>query len=261
MNESNAPTAAIHQANRIFGLKKCKIINVIISEEAKTIHFVGHMYKSNYFTKEQMTKYEMLVNKDKTWALTLQHFTQLYAQRKVYGDDRAANSGFNSMANIYNVPSDQTMASTAPSKITTRDLYIESLEESLAAARKYVTKVPNTPIAPEPNTPIAPDPMAMLRAELNAQRKQFELIMKQNLDLLTNMAQNGGGNGSGGGNGGGGGSGDNEGGGSGGRRRQGGGQQNKDAKICPHCGKMALHAPADCFSLEANKDKNPANWK
>ncbi len=41
--------------------------------------------------------------------------------------------------------------------------------------------------------------MAMLRAELNTQQKQFELIMKQNLDLLTNMAQNGGGNGSGGG--------------------------------------------------------------
>jgi hypothetical protein len=85
--------------------KKCKTINVIISKEAKTLHFVGQMYKSNYFTKEQMTKYEMLVDKDKTWALTLQHFTQLYAQQKAYGDDRAANSGFNSMANIYNVPS------------------------------------------------------------------------------------------------------------------------------------------------------------
>jgi pectate lyase len=32
--------------------KKCKTINVIISEEAKTLHFVGQMYKSNYFTKE-----------------------------------------------------------------------------------------------------------------------------------------------------------------------------------------------------------------
>jgi hypothetical protein len=230
--------------------KKCTTINVIISEEAKTFHFVGQMYKSNYFTKEQMTIYEMLVDKDKTWALTLQHFTQLYTQQNAYGDNRAANSGFDSMANIYNVPSDRTMASTAPSKITTRDLYIESLEELLAAACEYVTKVPNTPIAP--------DPMAMLCAELDAQQKQFELIMKQNLDLLTNMARNGGGNRYGG-SGGGGGGGDNEGGGGGGRRRQGGRQQNKDAKICPHCGKIALHAPADCFSLEANKDKKPAN--
>jgi hypothetical protein len=139
-----------------------------------------HTHKSDYFTKEQMTKYEMLVDKDKTWALTLQRFTQLYGQQKAYGDNCAANSGFDSMANIYDVPFNQTMASTAPSKITTRDLYIESLEESLTAAREYVTKVPNTPIAP--------DPMPILRAELDAQQKQFELIMKQNLDLLTNMA-------------------------------------------------------------------------
>jgi hypothetical protein len=143
------------------------------------------------------------------------------------------------------------MASTAPSKITTCDLYIESLEESLTASREYVTKVPNTPIAP--------DPMAMLRTELDAQQKQFKLIM-QNLDLLTNMAQNGGGN-SGIGGGGGGGGGDNKGGGGGRQCHQGGGQQNKDAKICPHCGKMALHTTANCFSLVANKDKKPANWK
>jgi uncharacterized membrane protein YgcG len=188
--------------------KKCKTINVIIFKEAKTLHFVGQMYKSDYFTKKQMTKYEMLVNKDKTWALTLQHLTQLYAQQKAYGDDHAANSGFDSMANIYNVPSNQSMASTAPSKITTCNLYIESLEELLAVACKYVTKVPNTPIAP--------DPITMQRAELDAQRKQFKLIMKQNLDLLTNMAQNGGGNGGGGGGGGGSGGGENEGGGGGG---------------------------------------------
>jgi hypothetical protein len=36
--------------------KKCKAINVIIFDEAKTVHFVGQMYKSDYFTKEQMTK-------------------------------------------------------------------------------------------------------------------------------------------------------------------------------------------------------------
>jgi hypothetical protein len=60
--------------------KKCKTINGIISKEAKTLHFVGQMHKSNYFTKEQMTKYEMLIDKEKKWALTLQHFMQLYAQ-------------------------------------------------------------------------------------------------------------------------------------------------------------------------------------
>jgi hypothetical protein len=32
--------------------KKCKSINVIISDEAKTLHFVGQRYKSDYYTKE-----------------------------------------------------------------------------------------------------------------------------------------------------------------------------------------------------------------
>ncbi len=50
--------------------KKCKNINVIILNEAKTLHFVGQMYKSNYCTEEQMTKYEMQANINKTWLHT-----------------------------------------------------------------------------------------------------------------------------------------------------------------------------------------------
>jgi hypothetical protein len=34
--------------------KKCKTINVIISDEAKTLHFVEQMYKSDYYTKDQV---------------------------------------------------------------------------------------------------------------------------------------------------------------------------------------------------------------
>ena len=122
--------------------KKCKTINVIISEEAKTLHFVGQMYKSDYFTKEQMTKYEIQRDKDKVWTTTLQFFTNLYAQRKAYGNNRAANSGFDSAALIHEYPPDQskrTIASTT-SDITMRDLYIESLEESLAVTCEYIAK-------------------------------------------------------------------------------------------------------------------------
>ena len=46
--------------------KKCKDINVIISEKAKTLHFIGQMYKSNYYTEEQMTKYKMQADINKT---------------------------------------------------------------------------------------------------------------------------------------------------------------------------------------------------
>jgi hypothetical protein len=106
------------------------------------LHFVGQMYKSDYFTEEQMTKYEMQSNANKVWTTMLQFFTDLYAQCKVYGNNRAANSGFDSAALVHEYPLNQrdcTVASTT-SDITTRDLYIESLEESLAAARKHVAK-------------------------------------------------------------------------------------------------------------------------
>jgi hypothetical protein len=80
--------------------KKCKAINVIISDKAKMLHFVGQMYKSNYFTKEQMTIYEILTDLDKVWEKILTHFMDLYALRKAYGNDRAANSGFKSADHI-----------------------------------------------------------------------------------------------------------------------------------------------------------------
>ncbi len=52
--------------------KKCKNINAIILDEAKTLHFVGQMFKSDYYTKGQMTKYKMQADINKTWLHTLQ---------------------------------------------------------------------------------------------------------------------------------------------------------------------------------------------
>ncbi len=57
--------------------KKCKTITVIILEEAKMLHFIGQMYKSNYYMEEQMTKYKMQTNVNKIWMHTLQYFTNL----------------------------------------------------------------------------------------------------------------------------------------------------------------------------------------
>ena len=34
----------------------------------------------------------------------------------------------------------------------------------------------------------------------------------------------------------------------------------KRKKLCPNCNKEVVHDPADCFSLEANKDKRPKGW-
>ncbi len=147
-----------HQLNK--QQKKCKNINAIISDEAKTLHYVGQIYKSNYYTKEQMTKYKMQTDVNKTWLHTLQFFIKLVAQCKAYGDDCTANSSFDNVAHINNIPTDCSLVSTS-SNITTRDLYIKSLEESLAAAQEYVAKE-CTP------TPKKLDPAALLHTELDA---------------------------------------------------------------------------------------------
>jgi hypothetical protein len=73
-----------------------------------------------------------------------------------------ANSGFNSVVHINDIPTNCSLVSTFSDFITC-NLYIESLEESLAAAREYVTKERAT-------TPDKLDPADLLSTELDAQR-------------------------------------------------------------------------------------------
>jgi hypothetical protein len=215
--------------------KKCKNINFIILDEAKTLHFFGQMYKSGYYTKEQMTKYNMQMDVKKTWLHTLQFFTKYFAQLKAYGEDCAANSGFDSAAHINNIPTNHSLVSTC-SDITTRNPHIENLKELLAAAWEYVAKE-HTP------TPDMLDPVALLGTGFDAQRKQFDLIMKQNSALLAAMAK---GHGSGGGK-----SGGCYGCGGGGNR----GCDCGTKAMCPICNKLVIHVEANCFTLPASKDK------
>ena len=224
--------------------KKCRTINVIISDEAKTLHFVGQMYKSDYFTEEQMTQYEMRSDVDKGWDPTLDFFSLLYANRKAYGDDRAANSGFESAATMYNLPSNRTITTSTNSGDTaSRDLYIESLEESLAIAREYVAKAPGT------ISTAIPTEFERMKVEMEAQRKQFEALMKQNSDLVTalantntvatstNKAQT---------------------------TPRSERQRTRDSTgmtECPNCKKMGRHKPENCFNLAKNADKRPTGWR
>jgi hypothetical protein len=200
------------------------------------------------YTKEQMTKYKMQANINKTWLYILQFFTERFAERKAYGDDRAANKSSDSAAQINNIPTDCSLVSTS-SDFTTRNLYIESLNESLAAAQEYVAKER----AP---TPDKPDPADLLPTELDVQRKRFDLIMKQNSPLLAAMAKGNGGGGSGGGSGSGGGGSGGSSGGSSNRCRDHG-----TKAICSNCNKLVVHTVADSFTLPANKDKIPTWYK
>ena len=117
--------------------KKCKVIGVIICDEAKTLHCVRQMYKSDYFTEDKLTKFEILADTDKTWDKTLAHFTALFSLRKAYGSNKAANSGFKSVVHTRNFSSASSVITTNTESDFTRDLYIKSLKESLATAGEY----------------------------------------------------------------------------------------------------------------------------
>jgi hypothetical protein len=134
------------------------------------------MYKSDYFTEEQMTKYKMRLDTNKAWDPTLGHFSKLFEWRKAYGNNPTANSGFKSITAMYNLPSNHAIATTkSSSDFTSCDLYIKSLKESLALACNYVTNVPT--MAPA-RTPVV-NPTATLHLEMEAQHKKIDLPLKQ----------------------------------------------------------------------------------
>jgi hypothetical protein len=228
---------------------KCKTINVLISDKAKTLHFVGQMYKSDYFTKEQMTKYKILSDANKVWDETPAHFTDLFSLRKAYGNNKAANSGFKSAAPVRDHSSVCSGITANTKSDFTCNLYIESLEESLAAAREHCATDATT------RTPVPPvfDPLMLLETELVEQRKQVLEVMAQNAKLMATLSKGGSG-----GKGRDGGSGSGKGGGS----NNGGWHKTpwKEKKLCPNCKKVVIHNPAECFFLEENKDKCPKGW-
>jgi hypothetical protein len=207
------------------------------------------MYKSDYFTKEQMTKYEILLDANKVWDKTLAHFTELFSLRKAYGDDMAANSGFESAAHLLDHSSACSVITANTKSDFMCNLYIESLEESLAAAWEQCTLDATT------RTPVPPafDPLTLLQTKLAEQCKQVSEVMAQNAKLIATLSKGGGGG---------------DGGGGGGGKGKGGGSNNgdchktpwKEKKLCPNCNKVVAHNAVECFSLKANKAKRPKGW-
>jgi hypothetical protein len=154
------------------------------------------MYKNNYFTKEQMTKYEILLDMNKVWDKTLAHFTDLFSLRKAYGNNKAANSRFESAAHVRDHSSARSVTTANTESDFMGDLYIKSLEESLTAAWEYCA-LDATTCTPAPP---AFDPLMLLQTKLVEQRKQVSEVMVQNTSLMAALSKGGGnGDGSGGG--------------------------------------------------------------
>jgi hypothetical protein len=98
--------------------------------------------------------------------------------------------------------------------------------------------------------PLTFDPLTLLQEALIEQRKQVSDIMAHNEKLIATLSKGDGGNSGGSGIG----------------KGNNGNNSNwhktpwKDKTLCPNCNKEVVHDPADCFSLEANKDKRPKGW-
>jgi hypothetical protein len=81
-----------------------------------------------------MTKYKILSDANKVWDKTLAHFTDLFSLCKAYGNNKAANSGFKSIAHVCDHSSACSAITANTESDFTHDLFIESLEESLVVA-------------------------------------------------------------------------------------------------------------------------------
>ncbi len=149
--------------------KKCKVIGVIISDKAKPSTLWDKCTRATTSPKTNCHKFEILADADKTWDKTLTHFTALFSLRKAYGNAKVANSGFESAAHICDLSSACSIITASTKSDLTCNLYIKSLEESLAAAREYCASETTTrsPITPAP----AFDPCTLLQTELAEQRK------------------------------------------------------------------------------------------
>ncbi len=129
-----------------------------------------------------------------SWIFSL----DLFSLRKAYGDNKAANSGFDIAAHIRDHSSACSVITANTKSDFTRDLYIESLEESLAAAQEHCATDATT------RSPVPPvfNPLTLLQTELTEQRKQVSEVMAQNAKLMAALSKGGSGGDGGGGGGG-----------------------------------------------------------
>jgi hypothetical protein len=196
-----------------------------------------------------MTKYEILLDTNKSWDKTLAHFTELFSLRKAYCNNKAANSRFKSTAHVCDHSSARSVTTANTKSNFTRDLYIESLKESLAAAWEYCA-LDATKCTPD-HRPLIPSCFYKPNLRSNASRYQTSWHRTQvswqhsprvaaAAMVVALMA-------------------------AGAKAASasvavGTKPHGKRKKLFPNCNKVVVHDLAECFSLKANKDKRPTGW-
>ena len=107
------------------------------------------------FTEEEIMEYKILLTNDKyDWSNNLTYFTALYAMQKACSEDRAAESVFESAANInhiapamivnhasINLDRGGAIGTPEDDATTAYHDYVEGLEELLLNDKKYLANI------------------------------------------------------------------------------------------------------------------------
>jgi hypothetical protein len=117
--------------------KICKNINVINLDEAKTLHFVGQMYKATTTPKSKWPSMKCMPTSTRPGSIPYSSSSNFLPNAK-HTEMTAWQTAVLTVQ--CTSTTSQPIAALSSSDFTTRNLYIEGLEESLAAAQEYVAK-------------------------------------------------------------------------------------------------------------------------
>lgn len=232
---------------------ECSDLNVVVSNEDKTLLFVQQMYDSELFTRRFMDEWEDAPAN--TWKATIEHFASEYGKigREKQREAEREAAGYSSAASL-TLTQPQPPTTDASNKAATKALaavseYAAALEARVDELESIADDGANTTASPVLTMPTMPNLAAAATTVAGnsdlAELKAMVLVQQKQMDsALTEMKKMG------------------DGGGDGGRRtnrrdKKGG----KKKHVCKNCKRMVYHDDDKCMELEKNANLRYEGWK
>ena len=204
------------------------------TEEDMVVAAVARFWESEFFPKEKMIEWEKRDDEDQDWGAVRAYFSELWHNESQYSKATAKKARHNESANAVAVKEEKS--EDAESDAAMMFAMMQEQHRDQLNAMKEST---DAAMLSQQQTMLE---MAAQIKDLCCQIKdQSSSSAAEVKKSLAAAAATGGGGGAGKG-----------------KRRA---TYHKEAQLCPHCNKVVKHKAEDCFELEANKDRRPANWK
>ena len=229
---------------------ECTNIGAEATDEGKLQTYVEGMWESDLFDDKEMNKWEERATTDKTWANAKLYFVPLYKtktritkEREQREERRGHLDSANSITSNRSTrsPSNFTQPPTEVSTMTTEEQsniveYCNNLEGTLTSKNEQLDELKST--------------IASFEQRMVDQQKEMQKDRMEFMKMMRDMAKTGGRNNT---------------------RGDGGGGANKDrnptnrpsnGRYCKNC-KLPnqIHNEKNCWELEENKHRRPADWK